>query len=57
MNNNIITPDRILEMAKNGWESIVEMYKSSNPEQRKAILKVLGGLVGFSALLKYLKSL
>lgn len=38
MNNNIITPDRILEMAKNGWESIVEMHKSSNPEQRKTIL-------------------
>lgn len=57
MNNNIITPDKILEMAKKGWDAIVEMYKKSNPEQRKMILKILGGLAGFSTLLKYLKGL
>lgn len=57
MSNNIITPDKILEMAKKGWDAIVEMYKKSNPEQRKMILKILGGLAGFSTLLKYLKGL
>lgn len=58
MNNNVaITPTKILEMAKNGWDAIVEMYKQSTPEQRVKILKILGGLVGFRALLKYLKSL
>ena len=56
-NNAVITPVKILEMAKNGWDAIVEMYKQSTPEERKKILKILGGLAGFSALLKYLKNL
>ena len=56
-NNTAITPARILDMAKEGWDAIVEMYKQSTPEQRDKILKILGGLVGFSALLKYLKGL
>lgn len=57
MNNVAITPTKVLEMAKNGWDAIVEMYKQSTPEQREKILKILGRLAGFGALLKYLKSL
>lgn len=52
-----ITSTSILEMAKQGWNAIIELYKQSTPEQREKILKILGGLAGFSALLKYLKSL
>lgn len=57
MNNNVVTAEKILDLAKNGWDSIVEMYKHSDKEQRDKILKILAGLVGFGALLKYLKSL
>ena len=57
VNSNAITTTKVLEMAKNGWDAIVEMYKQSTPEQREKILKILGGIAGFSALLKYLKSL
>lgn len=57
MNNNVISPEKIIEMAKNGWGAIVEMYKNSTPEQREKIIKALSGLVGFGALLRYLKSL
>lgn len=58
MSNNVaITPTKILEMAKNGWDAIVEMYKQSAPEQREKILKILGGLAGFGALLEFLKKL
>ena len=57
MNNGIITSEKILEMAKNGWEVIIEMYKNSTPEQREKIIKAIAGLVGFGALLQYLKSL
>ena len=56
-NNEIITSARILDMAKNGWDAIIEMYKNSDREQRNKILKIIGGLVGFGALLKYLKGL
>lgn len=44
-------------MAKQGWNAIIELYKQSTPEQREKILKILGSLAGFGALLKYLKSL
>lgn len=58
MSDNVaITPTKILEMAKNGWDAIVEMYKQSTPEQKEKILKILGGLGAFGALLKYLKKL
>lgn len=57
MANNAITPAKVLEMAKSGYDTIVELYKHSSKEEREKILKILGGLVGFSALLKYLKSL
>lgn len=52
-----ITSTSIFEMAKQGWNAIIELYKQSTPEQREKILKILGGLAGFGALLKYLKSL
>lgn len=52
-----ITSTSILEMAKQGWNAIIELYKQSTPEQREKILKILGGLAGFGTLLKYLKSL
>lgn len=52
-----ITSTSILEMAKQGWNAIIELYKQSTPEQREKILKILGSLAGFGALLKYLKSL
>lgn len=55
--NVAITPAKILEMAKNGWDAIVEMYKQSTPEQREKILKILAGLIGFGGLLEYLKKL
>lgn len=57
MNNNVISPEKIIEIAKDGWEAIVEMYKNSTPEQREKIIKALSGLVGFGVLLRYLKSL
>ena len=57
MNSNAITTTKVLEMAKNGWDAIVEMYKQSTPEQREKILKILGGIAGFGTLLKYLKNL
>lgn len=52
-----ITSTSILEMAKQGWNAIIELYKQSTPEQREKILKILGGLAGFGALLKYLTGL
>ena len=55
MNNGIITSEKILEMAKNGWEAIIEMYKNSTPEHREKIIKAIAGLVGFGALMQYLK--
>lgn len=36
-NNNVITPTRIMELAKNGWDTIVEMYKSI---QTRDIVKI-----------------
>lgn len=57
MNNNVISSEKIIEMAKNGWGAIVEIYKNSTPEQREKIIKALSGLVGFGALLRYLKKL
>ncbi len=52
-----ITPVKMLEMAKNGWDAIIEMYKHSDKEQRDKIIKALSSLVGFGALLKFLKNL
>lgn len=52
-----ITTASILEMVKQGWNAIIELYKQSTPEQREKILKILASLGGFAALLKYLKSL
>ena len=51
-----ITTASILEMVKQGWNAIIELYKQSTPEQREKILKILASLGGFAALLKYLKS-
>ena len=36
-NNNVITPTRITKLAKNGWDTIVEMYKSI---QTRDIVKI-----------------
>ena len=47
--NNSITPTRILELAEDGWDAIVELYTRSSPEQRDRILKILGGLGAFGA--------
>ena len=47
----------VLDVAKKGWDAVVDMYKNSNPEERKMILKILAGLGGFGALLKYLRGL
>ena len=44
MNNNVISSEKIIEIAKNGWGAIVEMYKNSTPEQREKIIKALSGL-------------
>lgn len=32
MNNVTITPTKVLEMAKNGWDAIVKMHKHSSSE-------------------------
>lgn len=33
MNNVAITPTKVLEMAKNGWDAIVEMYSNLLPNK------------------------
>lgn len=57
MQANEITPFKILEMAKGGWDTIIELYKESTPELREKIIKTLGALAGFGALLKFLKEM
>ena len=52
-----ITAPRLMELAKNGWSAIIDLYKNSSKEERDKILKILGGLGGFAALLKFLKAL
>lgn len=54
---NEITPVRILELAKSGWDAIIELYKHSDKETKEKILKILASLVGFGGLLRYLKKL
>lgn len=55
--NMPITALNLMELAKNGWDKVIELYKNSSPEERNKILKILGGVGGFTALLKFLKSL
>lgn len=55
--NMPITAPRLMELAKNGWSAIIDLYKNSSKEERDKILKILGGLGGFAALLKFLKAL
>lgn len=55
--SNELTVSKILDLAKEGWDTIVEIYKNSDKEEREKIIKALAGLIGFSALIKYLKSL
>lgn len=55
--NMPITAPNLMELAKNGWNAIIELYKNSSKEEREKILKILGGLGGFAALLKFLKAL
>lgn len=57
MDELVITPQKIMDLAKEGWDAIIKIYKESTPEQRMAILKILGALGGFGALLAYLKDL
>lgn len=52
-----ITAPNLMELAKNGWNAIIELYKNSSKEEREKILKILGDLGGFAALLKFLKAL
>ncbi len=52
-----ISPKNIFEMAKKGWDTIITLYKESSPEERKMILKIIGGIAGLGALLEYLKKL
>ena len=57
MAETTLTKEYIIETAKKGWDIIVTIYKDSQPEERKMILKILGGIIGFGTLLEYLKKL
>lgn len=54
---NEITPVKMLELAKSGWDAIIELYKNSDAETRKLILKALAMLAGFKVLVEHLKRL
>ena len=53
----ILSPAALIELAKKSWDAIVELYKTASPEDKKRILKILGGTAGFAMLLKFLKNL
>lgn len=55
--NMPITAPNLMELAKNGWDKVIELYKNSSTEERNKILKILGSLGGFGLLLKFLKNL
>lgn len=57
MDNQVITQTKIIEMAKNGWDIIIDLYKNSTPEQREKILKILAALGSFATLLNFLRKL
>ena len=38
MDELVITPQKIMDLAKEGWDAIIKIYKESTPEQRMAIL-------------------
>ena len=52
-----LSPEIIIETAKKGIEAIKDLYTNSDPEQRILILKILGGVAGFSGFIKFQKSL
>lgn len=55
---NKITPVKIQELVQGGdRNTIIDIYKESNPNERNKILQILGALGGFVALLKFLKGL
>lgn len=56
MAETTLTKEYIIETARKGLD-IITLYKESQPEERKMILKILGGIVSFGALLEYLKKL
>ena len=54
--NNLSTL-QIISLAKDSKDKLVEIYKSSTPEQREKIIKSIAGLGGLVAFLKYLLSI
>lgn len=49
--------EKTLEAIKKGWGAVVELYKRSDKESRKLILKILSGLGGLVAFFKFLLKL
>lgn len=55
---NDITPVKIQELAKAGdRNTLINMYKDSDPRTRELMITILAALGGFVALLKFLKEL
>ena len=58
MTTNIVNDQNaIIEMIKKAPEMLKELYKSSSPEERKMILKILGGGGGLAVFLWFILKL
>ncbi|MDL2220982.1 hypothetical protein LJC35_00340 [Parabacteroides sp. OttesenSCG-928-N08] len=57
MNTYGLTTASVIDAVKQGFEKIGEMYKNSNGEERRLIIKVLAALGGFVTFIKYLVKL
>ena len=58
MTTNIVKDQNaIIEMIKKAPEMLKELYKNSTPEERKMILKILGGGGGLAGFLWFLLKL
>lgn len=55
--DNQFDANNIICMAQNSKDALIELYEKSSSEERKLILQIIGGVVGFTALLRYLKNL
>lgn len=54
---NQFDANNIIRMAQNSKDALIELYKNSSPEERKTILKIIGGVAGLVAFYTYLKNL
>jgi len=59
--DNQFDANNIIRMAQNSKDILIELYEKSSLEERKTILKIIGGVAGtaasLTALFRYLKSL